>query len=183
MSVVILPETEYAKELAKWEQPGYRFRPYPKMLYKAFVRANGQIACMEGPPPSDAGLPAAEYDRRCVAAATFTTRCQRIVPDETAERVALNDGWSLTPQDAIAACEAREQAIGQAAAEAAHAARRMSPKAQAEFADAEAATARHVVDVRPRRKSHHKKKGRKPWRPVAPVAQPETPPETEPESP
>ena len=157
MGVLILPETEIGKELLKWEKP-YRFVPYPRMLYKAFVRETGKAECMTGEPSPFGWTNPQEYSRACDLAAAFSRRCQVIAQDEDEYRRAKNDGWCDTPQAALFACEAQQQAIGDAAAEAAYAARRLSGPAQAELAAAEAATHEHVTDVpRPPSRSHKKR--------------------------
>jgi hypothetical protein len=54
--------------------------------------------------------------------------------------------------DALAQFEKEEQAIGDAAAEVAYAAQRMSAKAKADLAAADAATHEHVTDVVPKKR-------------------------------
>src|SRR5262249_55226254 len=116
MPIVYTEESEYARELAKWEQfptrltasPGnpFRYRPYPKMLHRAQRLPSGQVGC---PLPmtsiSDADAEA------------FAKRGQLIVYDEAQERAAYLEGWRLTYAEAIAAFEAQQQAIATAAAE------------------------------------------------------------------
>jgi hypothetical protein len=163
MPVVINPASEYAKEIRKHEQhptrfaldedgnmrPGnpYVFRPYPRMLYKAQRQPNGQPACLMPQPDSFAFEKMDQYERAILQVETFNKACQTIVPSEEAERVAQGQGWSLTPQAALERYEQEQQAHAQAAAEAAHAAQRMSEKARAELAAADAATHEHVTDV------------------------------------
>lgn len=160
MPVVINPDSEYGKELAKWNTPRSQFVPgtnntvrgmkpdgyerYPAMLYKAFKRDNGKHACMENLPQETGYRTADEYHRAVNAADAFTRQCQRTVYSEGEERQAANEGWRTSPKDALDFLEACEKAIGDAAAEAAAAAVRMTPKAQAERKGREAATADHV---------------------------------------
>jgi hypothetical protein len=151
MPIVYTQESEYAKELAKWEQwptllaptPGrpYQPRPFPQMLYKAVRLPNGQPGCF---------LPMTSvHDEQAEA---FAKRCQLTVENESQAREAYKDGWRATVADALEAYEQQQQAIGDAAAEVAAAAQRMSARAQDELRAADAATADHVTDIQPRKK-------------------------------
>ena len=146
MGVVISPESELGKELAKWEQPNYNpaLHPYPRMLYRA-QEVQGRPSLVD---PHDEA---------------FAQKCQLIVPDESAHRRAAQDGWCDGPREALAAYEAKQKAWADEAANAAYHAQRMSKKAQLEYAAADAATHEHVVDVQPR-----KRRGRPPT--VTPVS-------------
>jgi len=136
MPVVHNPESEYAKELAKWDTPrslgGMKpdgYEPYPRMLYRAITRADGRVVLDD---PADEGV---------------ARSCQRIVRSAGDEAAARGQGWCLGPQAALEAAEQQAQAVARAAAEVAAAAQRMTPHARAELADADAATIGHVVDV------------------------------------
>jgi hypothetical protein len=173
VGIVISPSSELGRELRKWEQhhtiysidengesrPGnsYVFRPYPRMLYKAFER-NGQMKCLDSLPEPTILWTAEQYNQACLLTETFNAKCTRTVGSEDEQHKAEAEGWRLTPQDALAYAESLQQDIAQAAAEAAYSAQRMSDAAQAELKQAEAETHRHVVDVKPPRK----KPGRKP---------------------
>jgi hypothetical protein len=166
-SIQINPYSELGRELRKWEQfpsaygPAgnpYVFRAYPKMLYRAQRRPNGQFACMlPAPTPYDFAN-AGEYERAVLLKDTFDKSCTCIVGDESEERIRSGQGWSDSIPSALALAEEEQRAIGQAAAEAAYQAQRMSDKAKAEYVNAEAQTAAHVVDVAP----VQKKRGRAP---------------------
>jgi len=179
MPVVINPVSEVGKELRKWEQhhtaysidenyeskPGnpYQYREFPKMLYRALKRSNGQAGCQLSPPPLAlfSGPSATdEWQRAMLEVETFNASTRKIVPDEAQERLAIGQGWCLSQQAALDQFEANERALGNAAAEAAHAVKRMSPAAQEEYAAAEQLTDAHVTDVRPA-----KRRGRKRGRP------------------
>ena len=116
MAVVRTGETEYEQELTKWEKP-YRFEPFPKMVYRGVLKANGKHE--------------------------FETR---IVGSERELGAAKTDGWVDSPDQAVAGVEMQEASIAQAAAENAYKAKRMSAKAQKELAAIEAATHRHVAE-------------------------------------
>ena len=60
MGIVHNPDSDYARELEKWNQPttngGFsaaRFEEYPLMVYKAFQRENGKVMC--GDPRASVG--------------------------------------------------------------------------------------------------------------------------------
>jgi len=162
--IVINPYSALGKELRKWEQhktdlvpngtqPGnpYVYRPYPKMLYKAQRQPNGQFACfMEPPAPWQYERPE-QYSAAVLLKETFDKTCYTLVHDEGQERIALGQGWAEDQAKAMAVHEARERAMGDAAAEVAFAARTMSEKAQRELGTADDSTHEHVVDVLPKR--------------------------------
>lgn len=168
MGIVINPSSEYAKELRKWEQhhtrfalneegdsvPGhpYVYRPYPRMLYKAYKRPNGQYACVEGTPSPFLYPDAQSYERACFEVDQFNKSCQRIVQSEGEEAREKGQGWRNSPAEALELAEAREQEMAQAAAEANFAVQRMTGQAKQEWADAAEQTHEHVVDVVPKRK-------------------------------
>lgn len=135
MGIVRTGESEYDKELRKWDLPKREggmnangMEPYPVMLYKAVERENGKVVC---------GDPLDEQ---------FTARCQTIVFSPSEEQRAREQGWRESPKAALAHHEAIQQEIAQAAAEAAHAAQRMSEKARTERKGREDATHRHVTE-------------------------------------
>jgi hypothetical protein len=171
-NVNLPPSSELMKELRKWEQhntrfamtedgdmkPGnpYVFRPYPKMLYRAQKNFAGKTVVMQPMPEAWHYASVPEYERACLEVETLNRRGQLIVDSEEKERIAAGQGWCVTQADAIEQAEREEQAIAQAAGEAAYAASRMSEKARAELKAADEVTHEHVVDVQPR------KRGRKP---------------------
>jgi len=117
------------KELRKWNAP-YVYREYPRMLYRGVTRTSGLV----------------EVE-------------QKIIASDGEQAMAQGAGWVAHPQQAIAAETQRQEAPGIAAAERAHTDRRLSAAAQAEAADADDATARHLgaIPERPRRPSRKKK--------------------------
>lgn len=162
MGVVFNPAGEYAKEVRKWEQshtqysmttegnsePGnpYVFRPYPRMVYKAFTKA-GKHVCMEPAPHPYAYRSPGEFEMAILQNDSFNRSCQLIVGNDDEYDKAQGQGWRDDPLKAVAHLEALDQDMGNAAAEAAAAARGMTATAQREHADAEASTHEHVVDV------------------------------------
>lgn len=170
--MIINPHSALGKELRKWEQhrtelvprgtnPGnpYVFRPYPKMLYKAQRHANGQFVCMPPPPhPYDYEKPE-QHQQAILAWESFCRSCYRPVSDEGQERLVRGQGWADDPTKAMALHEQEQQAIGNAAAEAAFSAQRMTEKARAEVKAADESTHQHVTDVVGVPK---KRRGRKP---------------------
>jgi hypothetical protein len=160
--LVINPHSALGKELRKWEQfrtelvprgtnPGnpYVYRPYPKMLYLAQIDPTTlQAACLLPLPEPYAFATADEYQRACLRVDSFNRSCTRVVGDESEERIAGGQGCAETPADALALYERKQQAIGNAAAEAAYAARGMSARAQAELQAAGESTHQHVTDIK-----------------------------------
>lgn len=116
MSVVRTGETEYDREMEKWNKP-YVFVPFPAMLYRGHLQSNGTTEVHE-----------------------------RIVQSESDQLLAMGEGWTTSPVIAKARVEARENDISQAAAEAAAAAVKMSGKAQRERAVRDADTHRQLTD-------------------------------------
>ena len=159
--LVINPHSALGKELRKWEQhrtelvprgtnPGnpYVFRPYPKMLYKAQIAANQQAACLLPAPDGFRFETQEAYQRACLTVESFNRSCTRIVADEREDRLAQGQGWAESAVEALQVYEAQQQAIGNAAAEAAAQARGMTATARAELAAADASTHQHVTDVK-----------------------------------
>ena len=128
MGVQWSADSDYAKELAKWEAvptefvrvPGRPFvhREYPKWLYRA-SRADG------GPKITDS----------------------IIVESDTQEAAMLSRGFHVDQNEAIEAIHAEDRQFAQLAAERAFAERRMSEKAQAEARIADESTPRHLPSV------------------------------------
>lgn len=176
MAVVHNPEGTYAREMNAWNTAkrfgghgANGFEEYPRMLYRAQIRANGKASCMADAPSSYGWRDAAEYDRACLEAEAFTRSCQLIVQSADEQDRAAANGWCVSPQAAMAAHEAALVALGRAAAEEAYRVARMGEQARAEFDAADRATHEHIADVAPPKRrpgrpktSHHKK--------VAPVA-------------
>lgn len=170
--LVINPHSALGKELRKWEQfpsdltprgtrPGnpYVFREYPKMLYKAQRMPNQQMACMlPAPHPYDFQRPE-DFDRALLFKESFDRSCFKIVANDAEERIAAGQGWALTIDAAIALHEQQQQAIGNAAAEVAHAAQGMTETAKRELHAADQQTHEHVTDVVPVRRRGEARNG------------------------
>jgi hypothetical protein len=138
MGVVITPESELGKEMAKWERPErggtrpYVYVPFPRMLYKARKRPDGRVMCMD---PADE---------------SFSAQCWFVVQNELELEKAHREGWRDSPKEALDYFEGLERDIARAAAERAYSDQRLTEKARAEAAAAEAETPEHVPDI-PRR--------------------------------
>jgi len=155
MAIVQSPDSEYTRETNKWNLPKHQggfnangFEPFPVMLYKAHARANGKVMC--GDPLATVGDAAAE---------AFSRSCQLSVraPEDLAR--AYREGWSDSPEAALATYERDQVEIADTAAKRHFSDHRMSAQAQGEAAVADAATHEHVAAVPMRKKrSHHKKK-------------------------
>ena len=159
--LVINPHSALGKELRKWEQhrtelvprgtnPGnpYVYREYPKMLYRAQRLPNGQSGCLAQHPDPYQFERADQFERAVLMVESFNRSCTRVVADESQERIAIGQGWALDPKAAMAVYEQEQQAIGNAAAEAAYAAQGMTSKAREELKAADASTHQHVTDVK-----------------------------------
>ena len=140
--IVIVPGSNYAKEMAKFEQfpskygetPGnpYVYRPFPKMVYKAELW-QGKVVCMATVEPN-AYVNVNEQMRAEEAARLFTEKCQRTVKDEQEYQRALEMGYRDSPPEAVTWLEAKQRSIADAAAERNYADRNMGEKAKAEAA-------------------------------------------------
>lgn len=106
----------------EWGPPGrtYTHQDYPIMLFKASR-------------PSSGGAPILEHET---------------AEDSQREAYYRSQGYIRGATEAIAQLEAQELEIAKLAAERAYVERTMSPKAQAEAAVADAATIRHVPEVK-----------------------------------
>ena len=142
MAMVISPESELGKEMAKWNKP-YVYRPFPKMLYRAQRRPDGIVSVGE----SDDMLFSRGTVARPGAAEAFNNSCQKTVNSEDELRRELERGWRETPGEAMAFFESREKGVSTAAAHRAYEDRNMSDKAKAEASEADAATMEHVAEV------------------------------------
>ncbi len=132
MSVQWTPESAFAVEMRKWEMrptttcPDYTllprfnapFQEFPKMLYQASRHDGG---------PRLSGTVIAESAGH--------------------EASLLHQGWSLSPDAAIAAITAQDQEFATLAAERHFVERGMSPRAQAEAQAADDATPAHLASL------------------------------------
>lgn len=145
MPMVISPDSELGKELARWDAPksqgGMRcdgYEPYPKMLYKA-DRYPGSGKVMVAHPLAGTGDAVAD---------AFSARCWLTVKSPEEHEAANRAGWCDTSSEALAAFERAATAEADAAANAAYHVRRMSEQAQQEFADAQDAAEFHDPEVK-----------------------------------
>jgi hypothetical protein len=137
LPVVINPESEYGKEMARWNKP-WRFEKYPQCLYMARQSPTGKWTCQE----TDDGLFGGSFG----AAERWTTGCQRTVRNDAEYEQAINEGWRDTAPQALAHRKALEDAVSTAAAEEKFRLQRMSEKAQAEYNKADAAAFEHLPE-------------------------------------
>jgi hypothetical protein len=167
--IVVVPGSNYAKEMAKWEQfpskygdsPGnpYAYRPFPKMVYKADLY-QGKVVCLAPPPnPAEFSNPS-DCQRAEEHALRFTQKCQLIVRDERELQVAFESGYRESPAEAVECLQGRVRREADAAAERNWQDRNMGEKAKEE-AKAEVARAfteegRHAAEVpeKPIKRSH-----------------------------
>lgn len=151
--IVIVPGSNYAREMEKFEQfpsrygdqPGnpYRFRPFPRMVYRA-ENWKGKAVCMAAPPdPMEFPNPS-DFQRAEEGARRFTERCQMIVNDEAELQKAMENGYRESPTEAVEYLEARRRDDFRAAAERTYEDRGLSEAAQVE---ARAAEAKHFDET------------------------------------
>ena len=140
---LVARDSEEGKEYLKWEKP-YRFEAFPKMLYMARKRPDGVVSVSE---TNDRIFVRPGGNEVPGAAERFCASCQKIVNDEQELAKALEQGWRPTPQEAMERHEAKEQAIGEAAANRAWSERNMSDAAKAEAAAVDASTEDHVPTI------------------------------------
>jgi hypothetical protein len=156
--IVINPASELGKELRKWEQhPGPSAArlgirtcsaSIPRCSTRRSAPSAGSTPVMQ-PAPHPYGYEKPEqFNQALLAVESFNRSCYRIVADASEEAVAMGQGWALGPKEAMAQYEREQQAIGDAAAEAAAAVRGMTDVARREYAAAEASTHQHVSDVK-----------------------------------
>jgi hypothetical protein len=150
MGMVISPESELGKEIAKWEKP-YVYAPFPKMLYKAQPSplSNGKVMIFEQALPRWRYPAGVEGDNHFAAAElaahSFNSSNQLVVRSEAEYARATSDGWCDGPMEALEFHEGLQRDISTAAAEAAYSAKGMTSKAQAERKTLDASTDKHVT--------------------------------------
>jgi hypothetical protein len=140
MGMVISPESELGKELAKWNKP-YVYNAFPRMMYKARRRPDGVVSVFEA---DDARLGGQIGSG---VAEAWTRGCQKTVNDEAEQRRARDEGWRETQDEALKHFHELEKFVADAAAHRAHEDRNMSEKAKAEAAAHEEETFGHVAEV------------------------------------
>lgn len=163
--LAIIPGSPHQREMARWEQfpgdkwamgnPGnpYRYRPFPKMVYRAERSAatGGKIKCLESAPDRLEFRGDAAGDRSFAlaeeAARRFSERCQLIVHDESEYQRAMENGYRETPEEACKYLEARENARSQEIAHRNYDDRNLSEAARAEIAAAELAAGEPLPEI------------------------------------
>jgi hypothetical protein len=152
MGVIVTAESEYGKELAKWNAK----RPpaaYPRMLYRAQLRPDGVYSVHEVDDRVFGGRPG--------AAESWTFGCQFTVNDEAEHRKARDGGWRDSHAEAMEYQRGLEKFVSDAAAHRHHEDRLMGEQARAEAEAADASTVDHVAEVPEKRRGWPKGKPRK----------------------
>lgn len=156
--IAVVPGSAAQKEYAKFEQfphskwafgnPGnpYVKREFPKMVYRA-ERRNGKIMCMETEPDVYEYKDDRAYRFARESAERFTRECQRIVNDEVELSHAFEDGFRLSPKEAIEHAHKREDQYSQEIAHRNHDDRNLSEKAKAEIKEVTALVGEPVPEV------------------------------------
>lgn len=166
--IAVIPGSNLQKEMAKFEQfhskwtdgsgPGnpYRYRPFPKMLFRA-ERRGGPIECMAPPPDRYEYRDDRAFQHAEEAARRFTEKCQRIVKDEREYTRAMEEGWRESPQEAIAFCNERENAISREVAHRNYDDRNLSEQAKAEITAAELEAGEPLPEIPAKRRGRPRK--------------------------
>ena len=132
---------------------------YPMMMYRARKTASGKILCIDVPPDPEFYADPRQYEMACLQVDAKNKTCHTVAQNEDEQRKKHAEGWSDTQPQAIAKFEGLERDISTAAAEERYRVQRMSPKAQREYAEADASTSEHLVDVQPKKKRGRPSKG------------------------
>lgn len=136
----------YTREFRKWDRPRSQggMRPdrreeFPQMVFKAAKRAGGPFICVD---PADE---------------SFSTRNQLIVGNQQELDRARDQGWRLSPQEAIDYALSLEDAVSMAAAERIQRDKRMGEAARVEAQAADDATADHLPEIPEKRRGRPRK--------------------------
>jgi len=154
--IVVIPGSNYANEMQKFEQfpskyggsPGnpYRYKPFPKMLYRA-ENYKGKACCMAAPPdPHDFADPR-EYERADEGARRYSEKCQKIVGNEQEMSRAMEDGWRESPDAAVTYLLGKDKAKSTDTAHRNYEDRGMSDAAKAEAKRATEEAGEHLPAI------------------------------------
>lgn len=141
--------SDLGRELMKHEKPDNwtpEGNPYPKAMYKAARDEKGKIRVVADEPFSGV-MAADEYNRALERAKMFNRNCYLEVKSYEEHMKAKAQGWRDHPTEAVEYFEAGEREIGNVTANRAFHDSKMSEKAQAEAAAADAATEFHVPAI------------------------------------
>jgi hypothetical protein len=155
--VPVSVETNLGKEVAKFEKERYNpdapENQYPRMLYRA-RKHHGRVIVFDSVPDfSSVFIDEAQYQRVRADSVAFNNSAVCEVKNATEHHNRLNQGWSNTAEEALAAAWKHEHGLQEEAARLAFQDKGLSDKAKAEK-DAYAATTEEVVaevPVAPRR--------------------------------
>jgi hypothetical protein len=170
------PSGATSDELRKWEQhntiyamtpdgdfkPGnpYVFRPYPKMLFKATKNPKtNKMSVGEVQPAPWLYTNMQDLERDTNFVEGFNRQCQKIVQNEDEHLKAKGQGWCDLQEDALAQAEREYEAMAEEAARVHYQVARMGELAKREFNEADRATSKHILDVKPKRKRGRPAKG------------------------
>lgn len=138
MAISRTQEDSWTKEMAKWEQR-------PVMVNGTYVEP---IPYEQG---GRMGAPITEYPKMIYKAESFDggprISAHKIVGDESAERIAIGQGWSLTQEQALERVHANQLEMAKLAANRAHNEKWMSDKAKAEAQAVDESTIAHLPSI------------------------------------
>jgi len=170
------PSGASADELRKWEQhntmyamtpdgdfkPGnpYKFRPYPKMLFKAMTNPKtGKMSVGEVQPAPWLYTSMQDLERDTNYVESFNRQCQKIVQNEDEHLKAKGQGWCDLQTEALERAEQQYAAMAEEAARVHYQVAKMGEKAREEFKQSDQSTSAHILDVKPKRKRGRPAKG------------------------
>lgn len=138
MAIQRAQEDAWTKEMAKWEQR-------PVMVGGTYVEP---IPFAHG---GRGGAPLTEYPKMLYRAESAFGGVRiagcKVVGDESEQRIACGQGWSVTQEAAIERVAAQELEFAKLAANRVHNEKWMSDKAKAEALEADESTMRHLPSV------------------------------------
>ena len=138
MAIARAQEDSWTKEMAKWEMS-------PVLVNGTFVQP---IPVADG---GRGGAPRTEYPKMIYRGESADggpriAGC-KIVKDESEERLACGQGWSVTQEDAIASVHAQQLEFAKLAANRVHNDKWMSDKAKAEAQAVDESTMNHLPEI------------------------------------
>ena len=143
MAIVHNPDTDFSRELERWNTPirqnGFNangFEEYPRMLFKAFQRDNGKVMC--GDPSAAVGDAMGE---------AFSRSCQLIVKNHDEYDRAIEQGWAEGPDKAVEKFELEMRSVAEVTAKRHFADQSLGDLAKAEAKQADDATHEQVPAV------------------------------------
>lgn len=168
--ITIIPGSDDQRRMAKFEQfpdskwacgnPGnpYRYRPFPKMVYRAErFPGTGALSCQVAAPERWQYREERDFIMAEEGARRWNEKHYRIVQDEVEYAAAMEAGWRETPDGALRHAEERDKQVALQVAHRNHDDRNLSPAAQAEIRAAEDAAGEPLPEITEQRRVRRRK--------------------------